>query len=143
MWFEVHYVDFEKSHIILEALFNWNLFNFHFSTKLKDKFHEVIDIWSWNYYCLAACAKLKHKSAELQSDFTYIHVSDDEPDVEGSPHHYILIHGILTAPVIYHLNEIGVNVDSIICVKAQNYDSLTSALVQPDESKDDETAKVS
>jgi len=56
-----------------------------------------------------------------------------------------LIHGILTAPVIYHLNEIGVNVDSIICVKAQNYDSFTPTPVQQDGSKggDDEAAKVS
>jgi len=83
----------------------------------------------------------------LQSDFTdcTILVSDDEPDVEGSPQHYVLIHGILTAPVIYRLNEIGVNVDSIICIKAQNYDSLTPTPVQQDGNKDgdDEAAKVS
>ena len=97
---------------------------------------------------LATCGNLKHRSADLQSDFTdcTILVPDDEPDTEGSPHHYVLIHGILTAPVIYHLNEIGVNVDSIICMKAQNYDSLTTTPAhQHDESKDgdDETAKVS
>lgn len=97
---------------------------------------------------LFAYGNLKHRSADIQSDFTdcTIHVADDEPDAEGSPHHYVLIHGILTAPVIYHLNEIGVNVDSIICVKAQNYDSLTpTAGHQQDESKDGdgETAKVS
>ena len=71
-------------------------------------------------------------------------VTDDEPDDEGSPQHYILIHGILTASVILHLSEIGVNVDAIICVKAQNYKSLTPLSAQQDESKDDneENAKV-
>lgn len=71
-------------------------------------------------------------------------VTDDEPDDEGSPQHYILIHGILTASVILHLSEIGVNVDAIICVKAQNYKSLTPLPVQQDEGKEDdeETAKV-
>ena len=97
---------------------------------------------------MATCGNLKYRSADIQSDFTNctILVSDDEPDAEGSPHHYVLIHAILTAPVIYHLNEIGVNVDSIICVKAQNYDSLTPTPAHDqDESKDgdDEIAKVS
>ena len=71
-------------------------------------------------------------------------VTDDEPDDEGSPQHYILIHGILTASVILHLSEIGVNVDAIICVKAQNYKSLTPLSAQQDESKEDneENAKV-
>lgn len=48
--------------------------------------------------------------------------TDDEPDDEGSPQHYVLIHGILTSQVIYHLCEIGINVDAIISVKAQSYD---------------------
>lgn len=55
-----------------------------------------------------------------------------------------MIHSILTAPVIYHLSEIGVNVDAIICVKAQNYESLTPAPEQQDENRDgeEESAKV-
>lgn len=71
--------------------------------------------------------------------------SDDEPDDEGSPQHYVLIHGILTAPVIYHLHETGVNVDAIICLKAQTCDSPAPTPVQQDENKDsgDETAQVS
>lgn len=71
-------------------------------------------------------------------------VTDDEPDDEGSPQHYILIHGVLTASVILHLSEIGVNVDAIICVKAQNYKSLTPLSSQQDGSKEDneENAKV-
>lgn len=71
--------------------------------------------------------------------------SDDEPDDEGSPQHYVLIHGILTAPVIYHLHETGVNVDAIISLNSQNYSSLAPTPVQQDENKDgsDETAKVS
>ena len=77
-------------------------------------------------------------------NFFYFGVTDDEPDDEGSPQHYILIHGILTASVILHLSEIGVNVDAMICVKAQNYKSLTPLSAQQDESKDDieENAKV-
>ena len=89
-------------------------------------------------------------TVSLTIDFTeiwhnFLFISDDEPDDEGSPHHYVLIHGILTAPVIYHLNEAGVNVDAIICVKAESYDSLTPTPVQQDESKDGEveTVKVS
>ena len=70
--------------------------------------------------------------------------ADDEPDDEGSPQHYILIHGVLTAPVLHHLSEIGVSVDALICVRAQNYESLTPVLEQHDESKDveSEAAKV-
>lgn len=78
----------------------------------------------------------------VMTDSLYILISDDEPDDERSPQHYVLIHGILTAPVIYHLNETGVNVDAIICVKAQNYDSLTPTPVQQDENKDVDTSKV-
>ena len=63
---------------------------------------------------------------------------DDEPDDEGSPQHYILIHGILTAPVIHYLSEIGVHVDALICVKAQIYESLTPAPEQQGETKDTE-----
>ncbi|XP_068698646.1 sperm-associated antigen 17-like [Montipora foliosa] len=83
--------------------------------------------------------KLKRRG-DVEDTFKTI---DDEPDDEGSPQHYILIHGILTAPVILHLSEIGVNVDAIICVKAQNYKSLTSLTGQQDECKeeDNETAK--
>lgn len=73
-------------------------------------------------------------------EFIFTCIIDDEPDDEGSPHHYVLIHGILTASVIYHLIEAGVNVDAIICVKAQNYDRLTPAADQQDEST---AAKVS
>ena len=76
--------------------------------------------------------------------FVFETVPDDEPDDEGSPQHYVLIHGILTAPVIYHLSEVGVNVDAIICLKAQNYESLTPAPEQEDEGKggEEEPAKV-
>ena len=63
---------------------------------------------------------------------------DDEPDDEGSPQHYILIHGILTAPVIHYLSEIGVNVDALICVKAQTYGSLTPAPERQGQTKDQE-----
>jgi len=72
----------------------------------------------------------------------FIYFSDDEPDDEGSPQHYVLIHGILTAPVIYHLSEIGVNVDAIICVKAQNYESLTPTPEQQEERRDGEEEAV-
>lgn len=86
-----------------------------------------------------------HKvSRHLNFFYFGLTVTDDEPDDEGSPQHYILIHGILTASVILHLSEIGVNVDAIICVKAQNYKSLTPLPAQQDEDKEDdeETAKV-
>lgn len=65
---------------------------------------------------------------------------DDEPDDEGSPHHYVLIQGILTASVISNLIEVGVNVDALICLKAENYDSLTPTTHQKDENT---AAKVS
>ncbi|KAK2570951.1 Sperm-associated antigen 17 [Acropora cervicornis] len=77
--------------------------------------------------------KLKRRG-DVEDTFKSI---DDEPDDEGSPQHYILIHGILTASVILHLSEIGVNVDAIICVKAQSYKSLTPLSAQQDESKED------
>ena len=69
---------------------------------------------------------------------------DDEPDEEGSPQHYVLIHGILTAPVIQHLTEVGVNVDAIIRVKAQNYERFAPAVPKADvHSKDgDESVRV-
>ena len=50
---------------------------------------------------------------------------DDEPDEPGSPQHYVLIHGILTSQVIYHLSEIGVNIDAIVSIKAQSYDKFS------------------
>ncbi|XP_078373230.1 sperm-associated antigen 17-like isoform X2 [Oculina patagonica] len=81
--------------------------------------------------------KLKRRG-DVEDTFKTI---DDEPDDQGSPQHYVLIHGILTAPVIYHLNETGVNVDAIICVKAQNYDCLTPTPVQQDENKEVDTSK--
>ena len=61
--------------------------------------------------------------------------TDDEPDDEGSPQHYVLIHGILTSQVIYHLSEIGVNTDAIITIRAETYDkhddiSLTEEALQ-------------
>ena len=47
------------------------------------------------------------------------------------------------APVIYHLSEVGVNVDAVICLKAQNYDSLTPSPDHKNESQeDDEATKV-
>ena len=87
---------------------------------------------------------MKISGRSLTNNFVSGIAPDDEPDDEGSPQHYVLIHGILTAPVIYHLSEVGVNVDAIICLKAQNYESLTPAPEQEDDGKggEEELAKV-
>ncbi|PFX34574.1 Sperm-associated antigen 17 [Stylophora pistillata] len=74
--------------------------------------------------------KLKRRG-DVEDTFKTI---DDEPDDEGSPHHYVLVQGILTASVISNLIEVGVSVDAVICLKAENYGRLTPATQQQEES---------
>lgn len=53
-------------------------------------------------------------------------MTDDEPDDEGSPQHYVLIHGIWMAPVINYMADLGINIDAIICAKSETYDKFES-----------------
>lgn len=48
-------------------------------------------------------------------------LKDDEPDEEGSPQHYILIHGFTVASTLQHLVNIGVHVNAIIKIKQNEY----------------------
>ncbi|XP_028409597.1 sperm-associated antigen 17-like isoform X2 [Dendronephthya gigantea] len=61
--------------------------------------------------------KLK-KRGEVEDTFKTI---DDEPDEEGSPQHYVLIHGFLSASTLHHLANIGVHVNAIIKLQQEEY----------------------
>ncbi|EDO30653.1 predicted protein [Nematostella vectensis] len=76
-------------------------------------------------------SKLK-KRGDVEDTFKTI---DDEPDENGSPQHYVIIHGVLMAPVLQHLSDIGISVDAIIRVKAESYERFKAKPVKDDADK--------
>ena len=52
---------------------------------------------------------------------------DDEPDEEGSPQHYVIIHGFHTASTLQHLANIGVHVNAIIKLQQDEYKTVPPA----------------
>ena len=53
-------------------------------------------------------------------------IVDDEPDDEGSPQHYVLIHGFTAASTLQHLANIGVDVNAIIKLQQDEYKTKSS-----------------
>ena len=76
--------------------------------------------------------------AAHQTNYRCIHYSfaDDEPDEEGSPQHYVLIHGFLSASILQHLANIGVQVNAIIKLQQDEYRTIPPAYLTEETHED-------
>jgi hypothetical protein len=63
---------------------------------------------------------------------------DDEPDEEGSPQHYVLIHGFLSASTLQHLANIGVHVNALIKLQQDEYRTVPPPTEECHEDVEDE-----
>jgi hypothetical protein len=94
-----------------------------------------------HHHIIIANTTTIHHHSSRPNRWIHYSFADDEPDEEGSPQHYVLIHGFLSASILQHLANIGVQVNAIIKLQQDEYRTIPPADLT-EETQEDVEAEV-